>query len=74
MAQYGGVLAPDLKSGSFTTNNVSISVNLSGGKGGVDLQLSNAQISQLIAIIQKRLLQQAKRNNKTGIKLPGKGS
>jgi hypothetical protein len=74
MGQFGGTLAPNLKSGTFVNNNVSISVNLSGGKGGGDLQLSNAQINQLIAIIQKKLLQQAKRNNKTGVKLPGKGS
>jgi hypothetical protein len=73
-AVFGGTLAPNLKSGTFVNNNVSISVNLSGGKGGGDLQLSNAQISQLIAIIQKKLLQQAKRNTKTGVKLPGKGS
>jgi len=74
MGQFGGTLAPNLKSGTFVNNNVSISVTLPGGKGGGDLQLSTSQINQLIAIIQKKLLQQAKRNTKTGVKLPGKGS
>lgn len=73
-AIFGGTLAPNLKSGTFVNNNVSISVNLSGGKGGGDLQLTNAQINQLVSLIQKKLLQQAKRNPKTGLKLPGKGA
>lgn len=29
MDQYGGTLAPDLRSGIFTTNNVTIKVTLS---------------------------------------------
>ena len=71
MAQYGGMLAPNLKSGTFTSNNVSI--NISAG-GGATLALSEAQIKQLVAKVQAALLKQAKRNPKTGLQLGGKGA
>ncbi len=71
MAQYGGTLAPNLKSGTFTSNNVSI--NISAGAGAT-LALSDAQIKQLVAKIQAALLKQAKRNPKTGLQLGGKGA
>ena len=71
MAQFGGFLAPNLKSGSFTSNNVSI--NISAGNGAT-LALTDAQIKQLVAKIQAALLKQAKRNPKTGIQLAGKGA
>jgi hypothetical protein len=71
MSMYGGVLAPNLKSGAFTTNNVTINLD---AKGGTTLALSDAQIKQLVALIQAKFLQQAKRNPKTGVQLQGKGA
>jgi hypothetical protein len=71
MAQYGGVVAPDLKSGTFVTNNVNVSVT---AQGGTTLSLSPSQITQLVALIQQKLLQQAKRNKGTGVKAKGKSS
>jgi hypothetical protein len=70
-ALYGGTLAPNLKSGTFVTNNVSVSV--SAGSGSGDLSgLSASQLKQLVALIQAALLKQAKRNRKTGVVLHGK--
>src|SRR5262249_40587729 len=71
MAQYGGMLAPNLKSGTFTSNNVSI--NISAGNGAT-LALTDAQIKQLVAKVQAELLKQAKRNPRTGLQLGGKGA
>lgn len=71
MAQYGGVLAPNLKSGSFSSTNVNISINAGGG---ATLVLSDAQIKAVVAKVQAALLKQAKRNNKTGVQLSGKGA
>jgi len=71
MAQYGGMLAPNLRSGSFTSNNVTISLS---AKGGTTLSLTNAQIKQLVELIQAKLLQQARRNQKTGLQAQGKGA
>jgi hypothetical protein len=71
MAQYGGTIAPNLRSGSVTSNNVTI--NISAGSGAT-IALSEAQVKQLVAKIQSELLKQAKRNNKTGIQLSGKGA
>jgi hypothetical protein len=71
MAQYGGMLAPNLKSGSFSSNNVTININ---AKGGTTLALTSAQIKQLVEEVQAQLLKQARRNNKTGIKAAGKGA
>ena len=71
MAQYGGVLAPNLKSGTFANTNVQISINAGGG---ATLVLSDAQIKAVVAKVQAALLKQAKRNNKTGLQLPSKGA
>ena len=72
MGQYGGMVAPDLKSAAIVSNNVSISIAAQGN--GTTLSLSTAQINQLVALIQQKLLQQAKRNKGTGIKPKGKSS
>jgi hypothetical protein len=71
MAQFGGMLAPNLKSGSFSSTNVSININAGGG---ATLSLSDAQIKAVVAKVQAALLKQAKRNNKTGLQLPTKGA
>lgn len=71
MSQYGGKLSPDLTSGTFVSNNVSISVS---AENNDTLNLTAAQITSLTEQIQAKLLQQAKRNPKTGLKLTGKGS
>ena len=74
MAQYGGTLAPNLRSGTFVgSGGVSININVNAGQGGT-LSLSDAQIKALVAKVQAALLKQAKRNNKTGLQLSGKGS
>lgn len=73
MAQYGGKVSPNLKSGTFiTNNNVSVSVSLSAGSGGDLGSLSTKELNHLVALIQAALLKQAKRNRKTGIALPPK--
>jgi hypothetical protein len=72
-AVYGGFLAPNLKSADITTNNVNVSVSIPGTGGGT-LNLSASQIKQLVEEIQAKLLQQAKRNPKTGVALPYKGA
>jgi hypothetical protein len=63
LAQYGGLRA--------TQNHVTININ---AKGGTTLDLSPAQLKQLVEEIQAQLLKQARRNNKTGIKASGKGA
>ena len=73
MAQYGGYIAPNLKSGTFTSANITINVNAPGGGTG-NLPLTTSQINALVRMIQAKLLEQAKRNNKTGTKAKGKGS
>lgn len=71
-AVFGGTLAPNLKSGTFVNNNVSISIS---GQGGNSLGgLTDKQINQLVAMIQKKLLQQAQRNRGTGIKLKSRNA
>ena len=72
MAQFGGTLAPNLKSGTFINNNVSISVS-AGGSGGL-AGMSEKDLRALIQKIQAALLKQAKRNNKTGVKAHGKNA
>jgi hypothetical protein len=69
-AIYGGTLAPNLKSGTFINNNVSISINMSG-KGDL-ASLDSKELKQLMQKIQQELLKQAKRNRKTGVALKGK--
>ena len=71
MAQYGGMLAPNLKSGTFTSNNVTVNINAGHG---ATLSLTEAQIKALVAKIQAELLKQAKRNPRTGLQLSGKGA
>lgn len=71
MAQYGGTIAPNLKSGTFVTNNISISIG--AGAGGGDLSgLTDKQLKELVAKIQQELQKQARRNQKTGIQQKGK--
>jgi len=71
MAQYGGMLAPNLKSGTFTSNHVTVNINAGHG---ATLSLTEAQIKALVAKIQAELLKQAKRNPRTGLQLSGKGA
>lgn len=71
MAQYGGTLAPNLRSASVTQNHVSISIS---APKGATLSLTPAQIKKLVEEIQAKLLQQARRNQKTGVQLSGKGA
>jgi hypothetical protein len=71
MTQYGGHLSPTLQSGTIINNTVSIS--LSAG-GGATLSLSASQIKQLTEIIEAKLLQQARRNQKTGVQAQGKSA
>jgi hypothetical protein len=54
-------------------NSISISVSAPGGAGG-DLNLTSAQIKTITEAVQAKLLQQARRNPKTGVKLPGKSA
>ena len=72
MSQYGGFIAPNLRSGSFTTNHVTININAKGSGGS--LNLTPAQVKQLVATIEAELLKQARRNNKTGLQAQGKGA
>lgn len=72
MGEFGGTLAPNLKSGTFINNNVSISI--SAGAGGSLSGMSEKELKQLIQKIQQELLKQAKRNNKTGVKQTGKSA
>ena len=65
LAQYGGLKA--------SNTNVSITVNAGSG-GAASLNLTPAQIKQIVAQVQAALLKQAKRNNKTGIRQAGKGA
>jgi hypothetical protein len=74
MSMYGGHLSPGLTGGTVTmNNNISISITAPGGAGG-DVTLTAAQIKTLTEQIQAKLLQQARRNPKTGVKLPGKSA
>jgi hypothetical protein len=74
MSMYGGHLSPGLTGGTVTMNNsISISVSAPGGAGG-DLNLTSAQIKTITEAVQAKLLQQAHRNPKTGVKLPGKSA
>lgn len=61
MDQYGGELTPDLRSGSFTTNNVTVRITTGGG---TTMKLSPEEVKQLVARIQAELRKQAERNKK----------
>lgn len=63
---YGGSLSGG--GGSSTITNNDVSVTISGGGGGV-MNMSSSQLKELMDEIQSKLLQQAKRNRKTGKKL-----
>jgi len=65
LAQYGGLKA--------SSANVTININAGSG-GAAGLNLTAAQIKQIVAQVQAALLKQAKRNPKTGIQLAGKGA
>lgn len=71
--QYGGHLSDNLRSGTVSSHGININVNLNKGAGGT-LDLTPEQIAAIVAKVQAALLKQAKKNNKTGIKLHGKGS
>ena len=73
MAQYGGFMAPNLKSGTFNANNITINVNAPGGAQG-NLPLTTNQINAIVREIEAKLLQQARRNQKTGVQSRGKGA
>jgi hypothetical protein len=66
-AIYGGSLGPRSAQGISAGG---VNINISVGSGGGGLSLSDAQIKQLVALIQQKLLQQAKRSGKTGVALP----
>jgi hypothetical protein len=51
---------------------VDLHVNVTVGSGGQSMSVS--QINQIVAKVQSQLLEQAKRNRKTGLMLPGYGS
>jgi hypothetical protein len=71
-AVYGGTVNPNLKSGTFINNNVSVNINMSG-KGDL-ASLDPKDLKALIEKIQQELLKQAKRNRKTGVALKGKNA
>ena len=73
MSQYGGIISPNLKSATVTSNNITVNVSVPGGSGGT-LNLTTAQIKALTEEIQAKLLQQARRNQRTGVQLRGRGA
>ena len=73
MSVYGQTIAPNLRSGTVTSNNIVINVSAPGGAAG-NLPLTPAQIKTITEEIQAKLLQQAKRNRQTGLKLKGYGA
>ena len=73
MSQYGGIISPNLKSATVTSNNITVNVSVPCGAAG-DLPLTTAQIKTLTEEIQAKLLQQARRNQRTGVQLRGRGA
>jgi hypothetical protein len=73
-AVYGGTIAPNMKSGTIVTNNVSVNVSMGGGMGGDLGSLSPKQLKALVDQVQQALLKQAHRNRKTGTTVKGKGA
>jgi hypothetical protein len=74
MSQFGGYLSPDLKNATVVgKGGVAVNISVNAGKSG-DLNLTPEQVAAIVAQVQAALLKQAKKNNKTGVKLPGKGS
>lgn len=72
MSKYGGYLSGDLKHATASQSHVTININAGSGSGG--LNLSPADIKKIVAEVQAKLLQQAHRNRKTGVKLQGKNA
>lgn len=73
MSMYGGTIAPNLKSGSVTSNNISINISAPGGAGG-DVSLTTTQVNEIVREVQAALLKQAKRNRKTNLSINGKSA
>jgi hypothetical protein len=73
-AVYGGTIAPNMKSGTIITNNVSVNVSMGGGMGGDLGSLTPKQLKALVDQVQQALLKQAHRNRKTGVAVKGKGA
>lgn len=73
-AIFGGTLAPNLRSGTFISNNVSINISMGKGAGGDLGSLSASDLKKLVSLIEAKLLEQAKRNRKTGVQLKGYGA
>ena len=73
-AVYGGSIAPNLRSGTVVTNNVSVSVNMGSAAGGDLASLTAKEMKTLVSKIQSELLKQAHRNRKTGVAVKGKGA
>lgn len=74
MAQYGGHLSPDLRNATVVgKGGVAVNISVNAGKSG-SLDLTKEQIAAIVAQVQAALLKQAKRNTRTGIKLPVKSS
>jgi hypothetical protein len=71
MSQYGGFLSADLKHDTVNVGGITINIQ---SKGGATLALTPAQIKQIVEEVQKKLLQQARRNQKTGVQAHGKGA
>jgi hypothetical protein len=70
-AKYGGEVSA--KSATITANHVTVNVTLGGGASG-NLALSNTQVKQLVAEIERAILKQSKKNRKGGMALPGYGT
>lgn len=70
-AKYGGEV--NAKSATITANHVTVNVTLGGGASG-NLALSNTQVKQLVAEIERAILKQSKKNRKGGMALPGYGT
>jgi hypothetical protein len=65
LAQYGGLKASDAH----------VTININAGSGGAAaLNLTTAQINQIVKQVQAALLKQARRNTKTGLQAAGKGA
>ena len=70
----GAVHALQSAINSLHGKSVTISVNVTSGGSASGPQLSKTQINQVTKQVQANLLQQAQRNRRTGLTLPGYGS
>jgi len=73
MSVYGGSLSPALTGGTVSNNSITVNVSAPGGAAG-DLNLTAAQIKTITEAVQAKLLQQARRNPQTGLKVKGKSA